>query len=207
MNKFGRLLINSQPARKTLQITAFILALVSYNLPLVFSVGAGLTFGGYDLAEWSSLHPIVRTSQPFMLTALLLRLPVVGLAWILAGMPFIPRWARTFAIIGIGIALLPPLEFFTQYRDDPNYQQQMVLALLAVSALFPVWRIANASRTGHLIGWLVPLITLISLIIGCQQAHSYMQAFRLPVSIGGSVVLFTLSIATLGALNIIRRGN
>ena len=61
------------------------LLLIAYALPWMMTPTiAGLTNGAYDLAEWTSIHPAVR-ADPLLLTPLLLRLPLVGIAW-LAGM-------------------------------------------------------------------------------------------------------------------------
>ena len=42
-----------------------------------------LKFGAYDLAEWTSLHPSVRSGNPALLTALLLRVPLACLGLII----------------------------------------------------------------------------------------------------------------------------
>ena len=55
-----------------------LLALIAYSLPWVVGPGAALTLNAYDLAEWTSLHPAVRTAAlPFALTFGLRLLPLL----------------------------------------------------------------------------------------------------------------------------------
>ncbi len=200
MNKSAPSLTNSREAKTLLQLVGLMIALISYTLPWVFSVGAGLTFGGYDLAEWTSLHPVVRTTQPFLLTALFLRLPLAALAWLIAGMYIIPRKLRLLGIVLIAIALLPPLEFFTLYRDDPNYRQQMTVAIIATIALLPAWWLTHNTRFLRGMSSLIAAITVVCEGIGCQQAYAYLQAFALPTTWGAGSWLFVIAMIGLGVM-------
>src|SRR5262245_55358949 len=96
--------------------------IAAYCLPWLVNRGTGLTFGAYDLAEWTSLHPAVRGGNPPLLASLLLRLPLACFG-LVAAMTLWPnnKGKRLTLIFLVAIALLPPIEFFTQYRDDSNY--------------------------------------------------------------------------------------
>lgn len=171
------------PMPKPVPIWPLILiALVFYSLPWVVSPGAALSMGAYDLAEWASLHPVVRGSSPPLLASFLLRAPLVGLAWIAA---LNARRDGSRALNGIlagaiTIALLPPLEFFTQYADDPNYRQQMALTLAAFTgvvvslAVRPAfWRRAAA--------FIAAVGAAAAAFVGLMQAVSLVQEFRLAI--------------------------
>ena len=70
--------------RGWLIFAGLILATVCYYLPWYTHDTAGFTTNAFDLAEWSSLHPAVRSSSPPMLTSFLLRFPQVMLIVALA---------------------------------------------------------------------------------------------------------------------------
>src|SRR5688500_1464361 len=96
-----------------LTIILLIVGCAAYRLPWLTNPGSGLSLGAYDLGEWASLHPAVRSGNPALLTTLLLRLPLVCLGLIIS-IGFL-RGKLGFALLLIvltGIALLPPLEFF-----------------------------------------------------------------------------------------------
>lgn len=162
-------------------------------LPWVINPGISLSLNAYDLAEWASLHPAVRTSSPPFFTSLLLRLPLVFLACIivLAMRPLI-RHSLTLiaAIVLFSAALLPPLEFLTIYRDDPNYQQQFILAVLTLVLSLITLRIGNENYAHSLIP-VIMLITALSGLIGLIQIMNLMGEFMLPVQpgIGGIVMI------------------
>jgi hypothetical protein len=185
------------------------LLLLAYVLPwqVVPTIG-GLTNGAYDLAEWISIHPAVR-GEPFLLTALLLRLPLVMIAWWVGasgvrkhvGTAFMPSVharsvnfpGRAILIMLIAIALLPPLEFLTSARSDPNYQQQFMLACLAF--IGGMAGIALAARNGRIIA----VIGMVALIIGAaagiwglMRALGLMAAFGLDAQVGAGAILFAL---------------
>lgn len=173
------------PMPKPVPIWPLILiALVFYSLPWVVSPDAALSMGAYDLAEWASLHPVVRVSSPPLLASFLLRAPLVGLAWAAA---LNTRRDGSRALNGVlavtlTIALLPPLEFFTQYADDPNYRQQMALALAAfIGAVVGLvvrpasWRWAAA---------FIAAVAAAAALVGLMQAVSLVQEFHLAIFSG-----------------------
>jgi hypothetical protein len=167
--------------------------LLAYLLPWVINPGAALTMGGYDLAEWISLHPGARNQSPMLLASLLLRLPLVCVTWLISLQPPQFRfttawWLRALLAVFLIVAQLPPLEFVT-HLNDPNYQQQMALAALSLLG-------ALLGLSGLLFKWqaLVMLICVvvggISSIWGMSQAAGMMHDFRLPAEIGIGVVVY-----------------
>lgn len=186
----------------TQNILTLLIALVAvaYCIPWVINPNIGLSLGGYDLAEWTSIHPTVRGSTPALLTTLLLRLPLVclAIATTLVTFPQRPVLRLTLALL-VAASLLPPIEFFTQSSGDPNYQQQFVLALLAggISSLLVA---PGANRLQKPLIIAVALIAIVSSFLGITQAYRLMEGFALPVQIGMGGIL---SITLLGAIVIL----
>jgi hypothetical protein len=183
-----------------LLLTIGILGLAAYCLPWLTNPGVGLSFGAYDLAEWSSLHPAVRSGNPMLLTSFLLRLPLATFGLIVGAIIFKKNIAlRVIFVVLVAIALLPPLEFFTQYRDDPNYQQQFTLAIL--TAIVGLGSIAIRSRRWDAILWAIcAMIGAISGLAGLIQGYNLMQGFELPTALGLGGIGFILLNLGVGAL-------
>lgn len=161
------------------------LALISYSLPWVVTPGISTSPGAYDLAEWASLHPAARSATPALLTSFLLRLPLALLALIvaIADERTATSWIRVLVAAALALALLPPLEFFTQYQDDPNYRQQFALALLALTG-------SGAALTGRLRRWNHRLVSgfaltgAVTALWGISLGYQMLLDFQLPVMFG-----------------------
>lgn len=181
-----------------------LLLLVGYALPWVVGAGAGLTFSGYDLAEWTSLHPAVRGVEPVLLTTLLLRLPLTCIAlWIAFAAPSWWRWLTGAAVVLLALAQLPPFEFVTVARIDPNYRQQALLA--GITLVVGLGGVFTSPRPGSWGRWVAVGAALMGAavgILGLIQALDLMRAFDIPASPGiGAVatpVLFVVSAAITG---------
>ena len=109
--------------------------LACYYLPWFAHKSAGFTMNAYDLAEWSSLHPATRSSNPPMLTSFLLRLPHILLPFAAAlatnGLRDArTRWAIRAVALLLVLRMIPPVEFFRDETADPNYRQMLLLAVL-----------------------------------------------------------------------------
>jgi hypothetical protein len=166
--------------------------------------GVGLSLGAYDLAEWSSLHPAVRASNPPLLTAFLLRFPLACLALIAAFMPSERRWPRLMLALFLAIALMPPIEFFTQYREDPNYRQQFVLALFAVVFALA----ALGKQVGRVRRWLragFAVAAAVSSAVGLIQAYQLMRGFGLETGISASFYIFIGILLFLAIVSLIKQ--
>lgn len=178
-------------------------AVIAYNLPWLSSHGASLTYGAYDLAEWASLNPEVRGST-FMLTSLLLRLPPLFIALIIA------FHARKFVSISAlfilitAVTLLPPLEFFTQFRSDPNYRQQFFIATMTLVG-------GVIGLSGGLWRWrwiatsLYAFLGLGVSIVGLMQAHNLMRDFALPVRIGIGIIGIVMAFMGILLIALLRK--
>ena len=169
-----------------------LLAIVMYILPWVINPGTSLTFGAYDLAEWTSLHPDVRNSD--MLTALWLRVPLVCLTLIVAfnsKATFSIHWWLSTALAGLLIlTALPPFEFLTEARNDPNYQQQFVLFLLA--AIGSLMGLSGAARRFHpSVVMFAAIMGIITGSMGVMQARNLMIGFSMPVALGWGMFGFS----------------
>ena len=101
--------------------------LLFYLFPWVVNPGVSLSLGGYDLAEWASLHPAVRDATPALFTSLLLRLPLACLALLIA-FTAQRRLLPVLIVLIAALGLLPPPEFI-KATNDPNYRQQVDFSL------------------------------------------------------------------------------
>ncbi len=122
------------------------LALLSYCLPWIHNPGTSLSLNAYDLAEWATLHPSVRTSTPPLITSLLLRLPLLCLALAIVVNSLQSNGIKLMLICITAVALLPPLEFFGSAFEDINYRQQFILAMITLLVLFGPKRLKRLSR-------------------------------------------------------------
>jgi len=105
----------------------------------------------YDLAEWSSLNPAVRSGPFPLLATFCLRATVGLLAFRLTlqaasspGRTF--RWTIRALALLIAIGLLPPMDFFRGAFDDPNYRQQFIVAVVSGIAILAAWRVSRVSK-------------------------------------------------------------
>lgn len=178
--------------------TLILLALVCYSLPGITTPGASLSMGAYDAAEWASLHPLVRGGSPPLVTSLLLRLPLVCTAFFAGLSSRQPlRWLHGLSVALIAVALMPPLEFFTQASADPNYRQQFALAVVATTSgmlgtnrHIQKWRF-SLSIAGALLG-------AGAYLVGMTQVNQLLSEFKVPVQVGWSSIVFAAAFLILG---------
>lgn len=170
------------------------LALIAYTLPWVISGSASLTFGAFDLAEWASLHPTNRALSPTLLTSLLLRMPLVCLAWIIAfnapPYPFKSASWWIYAVVSSILVVLstPPLEFLTIFRDDVNYIQQASLTTVAgIGAVIGLSGILRQYRVYFAL--LVGILGVIVSIWGVINGYTLLADFQIDVAVGIGVIM------------------
>jgi uncharacterized membrane protein YhaH (DUF805 family) len=182
-------------------IVVLIVAMACYALPWYVHDTAAFTTNAFDLAEWASLHPAVRSSSPPMLTSFLLRFPQVMLVFALAlaanGLHDArSRWIwRAVAVIP-ALRFFPPSDFFTIASADPNYRQMLLLfGLCAGSVLAAIlleraaerWQSAllvAALAAGVIAGWW-----------GLSRAGVLLDNFEIGVTIGAGVIGLSLAAA------------
>lgn len=180
----------------SLLVVLFVLALITYTLPWVTGKGPALTFGAYDFAEWTSLHPASHAQNPTLLTPLLLRLPLALLTLALAFGAARGASSRRRLILGLlavvmAAALFPPLEFVTVAREDPNFRQQALLAgLTLVVGLIGVSSVVG--RWGRWIGAALAVMAAVAGMIGLAQGFGLIQGFEVPISISAPGPLFAV---------------
>ena len=168
-----------------------LLALIGYGLPWVVNTGSALTLNAYDLAEWLSLHPAVRSgSMPLIATLALRVLPVLLVAIVVfdQNATLIERLA--FPVF-ITLALLPPLDFFRTGLNDSNFRQQFGLSLLTLI----IGGISHIRWLHHRAITLQILISLSAIglsIFALAQSLELMSGFALPVYLGLGGILFVV---------------
>ena len=185
------------------------IALIGYLLPWVLTSASSLSMGAYDLAEWSSLHPIVKQTAPFLWTTLALRIPLAVLAILLAIYLAKTLHLPSIALVCLfvsAIALLPPLEFFTTFRDDPNYRQQLFLALFTlVIGIIAVF--GKPKRLNVILVLTVCAFGVLSSAIGLYQAQNLIRGFDLHYSIGYGGVITCIALAVVILLHITKQSS
>lgn len=179
------------------------LGVVCYYLPWYTHTTAGFTMNAFDLAEWTSLHPAVRSSSPPMLTSFLLRAPQWALVAALALAANLwgdlrARWIVRAAALALALRFIPPKDFFTTATSDPNYRQMALLtglsvfsaaAAVAIARLGPgrqTWLVAGALVAGALAGW-----------IGLSRAGVLLDNFEIAVQIGPGAFGFSAAAAVV----------
>jgi hypothetical protein len=161
------------------------LCLASYFLPFWEIQAASLSLNGYDLAEWTAIHPFVQNMSPALLTAFFIRILAVGLVGLLLVelRRMRLRWIYLAVSLVSGIALMPPLEFFSQATGDANYRQQFAIALsmwigsLLLYALTPAIGIARIQRG-------IAASAGVVLVGGLLQVYSVIEAMQLQMKLG-----------------------
>ncbi len=203
MNKFARASTTCSAAgnaRKVICLRIYMIAallLALYLLPWVVNPAASLTPNGYELAEWTSLHPAVRDAAPPLLTSLLLRLPLVCVAlWV----AFTTRRGILPALIVLIVTagLLPPE--LIQATENPNSRQQGALALITlVGGMIGFSGVLPRFRQG--VAMMIALVGAGASIIGLLQGMALMRGFELPAQVGaGGVLLVAGFVGALGAV-------
>lgn len=118
--------------QKALPYFLFLCFGAAYLMPWIQGEAAAFTMHGYDLAEWTSLNPIVQQETPALLTAWLLRsAPVCAALLLMLGTGSKPlAWLIIFLL---AVGMLPPFEFVNDL-NNANYRQQLLIAGLIVVA-------------------------------------------------------------------------
>ena len=177
-----------------------IVALVGYFLPWYTHETAGFTMNGWDIAEWSSLHPAVRSESPAMLTSLLLRLPHVVIAFGLAILANCLQDGRIRWIVRIGamawaIRMMPPWDFLTSASDDLNYRQMAMLTGVGlVSVLVAIGLGRSFQRLQVLVMVGVLIIAGGSGLSGVSRVGNFLDGFEIDVTVGVGLALYLAAV-------------
>lgn len=178
-----------------------------YFLPWVINPSMSLTFGAYDLAEWTSLHPEVRFSEPALLLTLALRIqPLLLVALITLHTPqknSLTWWVAVLITLVTSAGLLPPVEFISNTTDS-NYQQQFALSVTTFMIGF-LGLSVDFKHFKPIIGFLTALGGIGTTAYALVGVQHYMIGFSMPVAIGiGGFGLILLYLAVI--INNIKRG-
>ena len=181
-------------------------ALVAYYLPWISHQAAAFSLNAYDLAEFTSIYPAVRSASIPYLTPFLLRAVMAGLA-LLFGIRALKaetnwgRWGYAILALWLAITLLPPLDFFRGGWDDPNHRQQFGLS---IGTLLVLVGLAGARARGLSCRWLTRLevaiimLTGIGAIVGEILALNVFRSLRIPSPIGVGAVALVGCLALAG---------
>lgn len=186
-------------------LTFIILALLVYFLPwVVIRNTASLSMGAYDLAEWASLHPVVRETAPGLLTTLLLRLPLPCLK--IMTIIFICRLTkksvtRALFIMTFAASLLPPIEFFADPGRDMNYAQQFLIAISIVIISVMCIRFPAMIRA-KLSVFVLTVFALITSLLGLKLTFDLINSFNLPAQVGPGAILLPVILLTITLIEI-----
>ncbi|MBN1284702.1 MAG: hypothetical protein JXB47_04825 [Anaerolineae bacterium] len=187
-------MISRQTLVRYLPALGFALALLACYLPWIAHPAAALAPNAFDLAEWAGLHPAERYGAPPLVTPGLLRLAV---AFCGAGLAFSVPWGWAPGL-WVAATLLPPLDFFRNAGEDPNFRQMFVIAVGAAVGVL-------ASRLPRRVqDW--PVIATAALgglaaMTGLVRAKTLVDdMYGAGVGIGGPLALLGFLLAIGGAL-------
>ncbi len=125
---------SDRPANRPLVTISLLMSLLmGLLLPWLLAPNAAMTLNAYDLAEWASLHPAQRGTNPPLVVPLLLRAQLVILCALagVAAQCTLEKRATALVIVALAVAQLPPIEFVYDI-GNLNYRQQFGLALASL---------------------------------------------------------------------------
>jgi peptidoglycan/LPS O-acetylase OafA/YrhL len=189
--------------RAWLVVIGLVLATACYYLPWYTHDTAGFTTNAFDLAEWTSLHPAVRSSSPPMLTSFLLRfsqLMLVAALALIANRLDDPRcrWVWRGIALLLALRFFPPSDFFSDATGDPNYRQMLLLTVLGVGGVFvAIWLARAPDRWQDAL----LIITLVCGVLagwwGLSRADTLFDNFEIDVSTGPGIAGLSLAVAAV----------
>ena len=181
-----------------------LLGVVAVHMPWHNHAVAAFRLNAFDLAEWVSLHPTVRTENPTLWSSMLLRWPLLGLGWSMALSANHLRderwqWIWRGVAVLVVLRLNPPLEFYQGSAGD-NEQQLGYLMLVGLLGI-------GLMLVGKL--WLMrpyfPVLLVIWLMIGytswegLRRATNVVKSLAIEVDYGGGFyLLLLLTIGVIG---------
>ena len=194
--------VQKQPLPLLILLT---LALLGYVLPWAVTSSAPMTLNAYDLAEWTSLHPAQRHTEPPLLAPLLLRAQLVILTLTLA-LAASGRWTTALVVLLLALAQLPPFEYVYDVANL-NYRQQFGLALFSLSAGLVATRFGQRRLMRFLL-IVLPILGLVSVYAGVSQAFEVYRQLQSAASVGMGPWLLAVSYVGIAAIGLlaVRRG-
>ena len=185
-------------------LVLLVLALAGYLLPWVTAPNSAMTLNAFDLAEWTSLHPLQQGATPQLLVPLLLRAQLSILATLIA-LWSTSRNERILAflfVVLVAAAQLPPLEFLNNIADA-NYRQLLFLAVATILLATGLGYMLPA-RFRPIVIILLAITGIVTSLLGQSQAIELYQVTLERGETGGGLWLIIVAYAALG-LNMLRR--
>ncbi len=197
---------------RTLHVIPWLLLtvlVISLYLPWLWHPTAALSPNNIDLAEWTTLHPASRGSNPPLLPSFFLR-SCPGVATVMLALYSSLLKKKVFRLGGgllavlLALGMFPPPDFFTVYTADVNYQQQFILGGLTLAAVAAT---CTAGRWSVTAIWIISLafsvVGLACAVVGLIQSMSLMTGLGVALSIGAGSILYCGAIVGLLILSIV----
>lgn len=174
-------------------------ALIGYSLPWIQTLGVSFQSGAYDLAEWMTLHPTVRSLYPnWLYPALFLRLALwtLGVSGFLLFTLSVHKhytWRLTQLILatGVWVALIPSIAFFQGQWSDANYLQQFIL-WMSYSAICAAIAVIPARLRAHL-HWGLVFFGILSGAISAYAlwtAQDLLSRYQINIGFGSGAIIY-----------------
>ena len=185
-------------------LVLLLLALGAYLLPWVVAPNASMTLNAFDLAEWTSLHPLQQQARPPLMVPLLLRihLPILAISMALWPNGREERYPAILFIVLLSISQLPPLEFINNL-NDLNYRQLLFLAL-ATLVLSTFLRRFLPAQLRPIVALILALLGIVTSLVGQSQAIELYQLTLETGTAGGGLWLMVLTYGGI-SLSALRR--
>ncbi|MBL1136886.1 MAG: hypothetical protein HND46_16390 [Chloroflexi bacterium] len=173
-----------------------LLGVITYHMVWQTHKVAAFNSNAFDLAEWVSLHPTVRAESPALFTPLLLRLPIILLAGMVAVASSVlqaekAKWLWRGVALLVVLRLNPPTDFYPWGGGSPNDQQ---LGRLSGLGLAVVLMLIIGGRWLQYFWKPATLILLIASLItaleGYNRAQKVLDSIQIETGIGGGLVLY-----------------
>lgn len=180
-----------------LLLILLLLGLLGYVSPWAVTGSAPMTLNAFDLAEWTSLHPAQRHTEPPLLAPLLLRAQLVILTLTFA-VTASRRWISAVAVVLLALAQLPPFEYVYDIANL-NYRQQFGLALFSLIAGLVATRFGHRRLMRFLL-IVLPVLGIVSVYAGVSQAFGVYRQLQSVASVGMGPWLLVASYIGIGAI-------
>ncbi|MCQ3932294.1 MAG: hypothetical protein DPW16_17735 [Chloroflexi bacterium] len=173
-----------------------LLGVMAYHMVWQTHKVAAFNSNAFDLAEWVSLHPTVRAESPALFTPLLLRLPLILLAGIMATASSVlqaekAKWLWRGVALLVVLRLNPPTDFYPWGGGSPNDQQLGRLTAFGLVAVVVLMIGGRWLRFFWKIATLVLLMAgLITAIEGYNRAQKVLESIQIETGLGGGLVLY-----------------
>ena len=191
-------------ARENGVLVLLLLALAGYLLPWVTAPNSAMTLNAFDLAEWTSLHPLQQGATPPLIAPLLLRLqlPILAVFIALWSSSRKERFLAFLFVVLLSVSQLPPLEFIKNVAD-PNYRQLLFLAIATIILSTGLGFILPTQFRSFVI-ILLAVAGIVTSLVGQSQAIELYQVTLEQGETGGGLWLIVVAYAAF-SLNMLRR--